>query len=68
MRTPHQPDRRPASGTGPDPLALIQRFEDHFSCCAEWIKIKDEGFFGAPRRSRRTTRPAAAEATPRPSG
>ncbi len=46
-----QPVERPQPQTGPDAFALIQAYEDHFSCSIEWMKLRKEGLFGrrAPR-------------------
>jgi hypothetical protein len=60
--------RRAPPASGPDPLALIQAYEDHFSCCVEMMRLSDQGFFAALRRRWRKGRAADAAPRPRPSG
>ncbi len=67
MKAPDTSGQGSAGAQGPDPLALIQAFEDHFSCCVEWMRLRNEGFFSLRRHRRRQTRAAAVAPKP-PSG
>ena len=46
---------REAPQAGPDTFALIQAYEDHFSCCIEWMKLTNEGLLGRRRSQRSRT-------------